>query len=160
MAGAEEDNKLMSTPNPRRFNSSGEAAKELQEGFNDWSSILTKHSIEATLATIAANWAVHGNAQTILSNVWSKWSLAIAIGFLGINLLGSGWMTYLYNQRRRYADDNQDRWETEFQEAGKITKSTPWPYTDLIQGLGSVTRFLKVTVPMIAALLFIVSLFR
>ena len=150
----------MSNPNPRRFSSSSDATKELQKGFNNWSSILTKHSIEATLATIAANWAVHGNAKIILSNAWSKWSLAIAIGFLGINLLGAGWMTFLYNKRRRYADDNKDRWENEYQEAGKKSKSTPWPYTHFTQGLGSVLRFLKVTVPIIATLLFIISLFK
>ncbi|OGP66471.1 MAG: hypothetical protein A2W27_04430 [Deltaproteobacteria bacterium RBG_16_44_11] len=159
MVEAQDDKKLMSTPNPRRFSSSGEAVKELQEGFNDWSSILTKHSIEATLAIIAANWAVHGNKEIILNNVWSKWSLTVAIGFLGLNLLASGWITLLLNQRLRYADDDHNRWEDDFQKAGKKNKSTPWPYTNFIQRLGSVTRFLKVTFPIIAAILFIVSLF-
>ena len=102
---------------------------------------------------------MYGNAKIILSNALSKWLLVFAIGFLGINLLGTGCMTFLYNKRRRYADDYQDRWENEYQKAGKKSESAPWPYTHFIQGLGSVLRFLKVTVPIIAALLFIVSLF-
>jgi len=143
----------------RRFENPGEAAKELFDGFNEWCEILTRHSIQATFAVIAANWAVHGSTESIIDNSLAKWSLGIAIAFLGINLLVAGWMSYLYNKRRKYADEDKERWEKEFQKAGEASKSTPWPYTDFIQGLGSFLRFFKVIVPFIAAILFVLSLF-
>jgi hypothetical protein len=147
----------MGSLNFRRFNSPGDGAKELQEGFNAWCSILTKHSIEATLAIIAANWAVYGNTEVILDNIWSKWSLIVAVTFLGLNLVGTGWMTFLYNKHRRYADENKIRWKNLYEEADN--KTTPWPYTHLIQAVGSISRFLKVIMPFMATTFFIVSLF-
>jgi hypothetical protein len=149
----------MSNLNPRRFNNPGEAVKELQEGFNDWSAILTKHSIETALAVIAANWAVYGDVKAILDNSWSKWSLAVAVGFLGINLVLTGSITFLYNRQRRHADTDKEKWKDEYEKAGEELKSVPWPYTDKIQCMGSILRFLKVVIPMIAATLFIVSIF-
>jgi hypothetical protein len=77
----------------RRFENAGEAGKELQQAFDDWCSILTTHSLNATYAVIAANWAVHGRPKAILDNVWSKWSMTVALVFLGLNLLMTGWGT-------------------------------------------------------------------
>lgn len=142
----------------RRFKEPGDATKELYEGFNDWCAILTKHSIEAALAVIAANWAVHGSTDVILTNRYSKWSMAAAIGFLGINLAITGWITMQYNSRRRYADDDKNRWAREYEAAGKL-KASSWPYTCFMEWLGSFLRFLKVVIPFVSAILFILSLF-
>ncbi len=142
----------------RRFKNAGEAAAELFSGFNDWSAILTKHSIEAALAVVAANWAVHGTAGALLRNGWSKWSMAVAIAFLGLNLLLTGLMASRYNKQTGYADHDKDRWEREYEKAAG--KASVWPYTRFIEVLGCVLRGLKVFVPLIAALLFVVSLFH
>lgn len=77
----------------RRIENPGKALNELYTGFNDWSSIVTNRSIEASFALIAANWAVHGSADNILHNFWAKSSLITIIVFLGANLVGTSWVT-------------------------------------------------------------------
>ena len=83
--------------------------------------------------------------------------MAIIIGFLGLNLLCTRWMTLLYKERCEYANINKERWEKEFNEAA--TASSPWPYTKLIENLGFLLRMLKTWAPVIAGILFILSLF-
>lgn len=141
----------------RRFKNVGEASKELFEGFNKWCSVLSSHSLQAAYAIIAANWVVHGNANAILDNIFAKLSMAITIGFLGLNLLGARWMTVLYKKRCEYANENKEQWEKEFEEAAQVTSS--WPYTKLIENLGFWLRLLKAWAPVIAGILFILSLF-
>jgi len=41
----------MNSSKKRRFENAGEASKELYNGFNEWCSILTKHSIEAAFSS-------------------------------------------------------------------------------------------------------------
>jgi len=145
-------------PKRRRFEDAGDASQEIYDSFNIWGAILTKHSIEATFAIIAANWAVHSNLQELLNNTAAKISLGLAIGFLGLNLFGTGIMTCLLGKRCTYADDDKERWEKEFRAAGANSKS-PWPYTCCIERLGSILRFLKMWMPVISAGFFIGSLF-
>ena len=143
--------------NNRRFQNSGEASKELFNGFKDWCSALATYSLQTAYAIIAANWAVHGVTNTILNNLFAKLSIGTIIGFLGLNLLCTGWMALLYQNRSDYTDEDRERWENEFKEAAK--KPSPWPYTKLIQGLGLSLRILRTLTPIIAGLFFILSLF-
>ncbi len=141
----------------RRFSKPGDAWQELFDGFNEWGATLSSHGLQAAYALIAANWAVHGNARAILDNIFAKLSIAMIICFLGLNLLGDWWMVLLYENRLKYADDDKDRWEKEFQDAAKEKSS--WPYTKLIENLGLWLRILKTLAPVIAGILFILSLF-
>jgi hypothetical protein len=139
------------------FGSAGEGLKEVGSAFNDWSAILTSHSIQAAYAIIAANWLVHGNAQTVLGNTWSKWSLALVFIFLGLNLLATRWMIKWHYKQYMYADADPERWEKGFEKSK--TEQTPWPYTKKIQNIGVWLRELKVWAPVAATILFIISLF-
>jgi len=148
--------KNMNDSNDRRFNSAGEAKKELQTAFDDWCSILTSHSIQIAFAIIAANWAVHGSASGILANCWSIWSMAIVLGFLGLNLLATWFMIWLHYKQILYSEEDVERWNKEYDQAkGKRY----WPYTKSIENLGVIFRELKVWAPVLAAILFIISLF-
>jgi hypothetical protein len=138
-----------------RWDGAADAYRELQQAFNDWSASLTTHSVQATFAIIAANWAVHTSKDAILNNVWSKWSMLTALSFLGINLLATGIMAYMHYKRCLYADNDTDRWEKEFQ-ASSRTKY--WPYTKCIESLGHALRCLKTVLPFVAAAFFVVSL--
>jgi preprotein translocase subunit SecG len=140
----------------RRFDDAGEALKEVEQAFDDWCSILTSHSLNATYAVIAANWAVHGNHQAILHNGWSKSSMTVALVFLGLNLLMTWWMSRLHDEQSSYAGRDPKRWEKEFKEK---SEDPYWPYTKWITNVGRALRALKVWMPIIAALFLIISLF-
>ena len=137
------------------FITAGEALKKLGQDFNDWSSILTTHSVQASYAIIAANWAVHSDANAILVNCYSKWSLVI---FLGLNLLCTQLMIRMHYRQYIYAEKDSERWQKEFKETRG--KRTYWPYTKNIEHLGVFMRWLKVWAPVISAFLFIISLFH
>jgi hypothetical protein len=152
----EEQNKRNNSPS-RRFENAGDATKELFEGFNDWSGAVSTYGIQTAYAVIAANWAVYGNAQTILNNPWAKASMAIIIGFLGVNLLCIGLMTWLYGKRCTYANENNKRWQEEYERENR--RSSSWPYTTFIERLGDFMRLLKVWAPVIGGVIFIIGLF-
>ena len=152
----EEPNKKSRGDN-RRFENAGDAAKELFDGFNDWSAAVNVYGVQTAYAVIAANWAVYGNAQTILNNPWAKVSIAIVVGFLGINLLCIGLMTRLYSRRRCYADKDKERWKVEFEK--EVETSSPWPYTGFIEVLGSFIRIFNMWAPVMGGAIFIIGLF-
>ena len=143
--------------NIRRFKDASEAAKEINDQFNDWSSGLSSHSLQAIYAIIAANWAVHRNAADILNNGAAKWSLIIGIGFLGLNILLGSWLTWRLSKRNRYISENLNRWENEFGNAKNIVGD--WPYTPFMKKLSTVLHILRFAAPFTAASLFIASLF-
>jgi hypothetical protein len=141
----------------RRFANAGDASKELFDGFNDWCSAFSSHSLQSSYAIIAANWAVHSNAHAILSNIFAKLSMATITAFLVINPLLCRWMILLYKKRCNFTDQNKKQWEVEFNETEK--ESSCWPYTKLIEILGESLRALKTWAPIISGILFIFSLF-
>ena len=141
----------------RRFKSAGEANNELYQGFNAWSAGLGTHSVHAAYALIAANWAVHSGANAILGNRWAKWSLAVVIVFLGLNLLCIWLMTALYRRRCSYADEDKARWAGEFEDASAA--GSPWPYTHTIECVGRFLEGLRILAPIAGGTLFILSLF-
>lgn len=141
----------------RRFINAGDAIKELFEGFNDWSANVSTHGMHTAYAVIAANWAVYGDAQAIIGNLWAKFSIAIIISFLGLNLFCTWLMTLCYTEQYDYADEDRERWSSEF-EREKIVPSS-WPYTKFIEQLGEFMRLLKVWAPIIGGIFFILGLF-
>ena len=151
------------TPQPktgvvsRRFDKAGDATKELFDGFNKWSATVSNYGLHMAYAVIAANWAVYGDAQAILSNLWAKFSVAIVVSFLGLNLLCAWLMTWQYAKRCEYADEDKARWSREFN--SEYTSSSAWPYTKFIEGLGDFIRLLKAWAPIIAGIVFILGLF-
>ena len=152
--------KMNDSIGPNKFKNAGDALKDVQKAFNDWSSILTSHSIQIAFAIIAANWAVHGRADAILENSWSRWSMGIAICFLGINLLSTNCMAWLLYKRSIYAEADWNRWEKEYEADLKDTsKNMYWPYDKSIQIFGEILRELKCWMPFSSALLFVISLF-
>jgi hypothetical protein len=143
--------------NIRRFKDASEATKEINDQFNDWSSGLSSHSLQAIYAIIAANWAVHRNASDILNNGAAKWSLIIGIGFLGLNILLDSWLTWRLSKRNRYISKNLNRWEYEFGKAKNIVGD--WPFTTFMKKLFTALHILRFVAPFTAAGLFIASLF-
>jgi hypothetical protein len=143
--------------NIRRFKDASEATKEINDQFNDWSSGLSSHSLQAIYAIIAANWAVHRNAADILNNGAAKWSLIIGIGFLGLNILLGSWLTWRLSKRNRYISENLNRWESEFGKAENIVGD--WPFTTFMKKLSTALHILRFAAPSTSAGLFIASLF-
>jgi hypothetical protein len=143
--------------NIRRFKDASEASKEINDQFNDWSSGLSTHSVQAIYAIIAANWAVHSNAAEILNNGAAKWSLIIGIGFLGLNILLVSLLTWLLGKRNQYIAENLNRWKEEFGKAENIIGV--WPYTPFMKKLATALHILRFAAPFTAASLFIASLF-
>ena len=139
-----------------RFKSAGEADEELFVGFNAWSAGVSTYGVQTSYAIIAANWAVYGSADKILSNKLAVLSMIIIILFLGINLLCIGWVTKLYEDRCYYANDNKDRWKEEYDNRENLPA---WPYTIFMERLGDFKHLLNIFAPVVAGVIFIVSLF-
>ena len=142
---------------PSEFGSSGEALQKLGKDFNDWCSILTSQSIQVAYAVIAANWAVHSSKNAILENLCARYSMVTVFIFLGLNVLMTRLMSHLHFKQYLYAEENTKRWKKEFDDSRG--KRTPWPYTKSIENLGEVMRITKTWLPVIGAVLFLMSLF-
>jgi len=144
----------MNDQQTRELNSAGEALKKLSKDFNDWSSILTSHSLQAAYAIIAANWAIHGSTQSLLDNWLAKLSMVVVMFYLGANLLATQFMVKMHHNQYLYADKDSDRWKKEFEENERF-----WPYTEGIEYLGVCMRYCKVWLPIIATVLLIFSIY-
>jgi hypothetical protein len=142
----------------RRFDSAGDAAKELYEQFNACTGALTARSVELSFGILAGNWAVYGNLQAILNNTWAQTSVAAVVGFLAINLFLTWVLAHSYGTRIDYADADKDRWEKEFSDAGAV--GSPWPYDRAIENIGKVAVAVKLALPIAAGICFVVSLYH
>lgn len=139
-----------------QFESAGQALSKLSDDFNDWSSILTTRSIQAAYAIIAGNWAVHGSAQQIIANPYAKASIVVVFVFLAANLVATRLMIWMHYKQYMYAESDPERWEKEFSVCRTLRF---WPYTKGIDCLGIALRWLKTVAPLLAAILFLISLF-
>ncbi len=140
-----------------RFKSIDDPFKEVNEYYKVWTGMLTNRSIELSFAIIAANWAVHGNANAILSNGWSKSSIIIILLFFGVNLIVSYIIGELLRIRCSDAASNRAKWEKEYQD--EMIRPPYWPFTKSITYLGLFLRVLKLLAPSIASICFLLSLF-
>jgi hypothetical protein len=147
----------------QRFKDSGEACKEVHEGFNAWSSGAPSFGRQMAYAIIAANWAVHATgdhlATSILSNHWAKCSMIVTLCYLGVNLILAWFMGILYDRRVTYTETDKDRWEREFNAYQTASAESSWPYTMLIEMLGKLYRFINMFFPLLGGVLLVVSMF-
>lgn len=145
-----------------RFSNSSEASKELQDAFNGWSTGTPTFGRQMAYAIIAANWAVHSGVDgfnSLLSNHWAKCSLALTIGYLGVNLVMVWLMTILHRQRVDYCDSDRDRWDREYTTFTTNMNPSAWPYTTTIELLGQTYRTINLLAPLCAGVLFVISLY-
>lgn len=149
--------KQQSKDNGTRFENASDATKELHEQFNDWSAAVPKYGLQVALALIAANWAIYGGRAVILSNPFSKWSIVVAVLYLGFNLAGVWWMTRQFDKRKIYADEDVGRWKREY--ADSIGVTTHWPYTPAIDNFGGFMRYIHTFAPLFSGVLLLASLF-
>ena len=63
----------------------------------------------------------------------------------------------MHYDQHKYAEEDLIRWKKEY-EAAKI-KPGAWPYTQEVEDYGCKLRIIKLICPIIAAALFVVSLF-
>lgn len=139
-----------------RFKSAGDALKKLNAEYDYWSGTLSDYSYKISFAVIAANWAVHGSANAIISNSFSKLSMITVFVFLCLLLIVSFILIRLHSRQFRYGDEDTDRWEREFLTA---KDSRYWPYTKAIHFFGKGLQYVKLILPLAAAAFFIISVF-
>lgn len=142
--------------NATRFESASDATRELHEQFNDWSAAVSKYGQQLALALIAANWAIFGTRAAILLNPFSRWSIAVAVFYLGANLAGAAWITHQFDRRKIYADDDVGRWKRQYQ--ASIGKRTNWPYTAAIDRFGGRMRVVHTIAPILSGILLLISI--
>lgn len=132
----------------------------LGSAFDEWCALLTSHSLQACYALIGANWAVHGNVTEVFNNICAKWSIGLVLSFIGINLLTDFLMVHFHFHQFLHAEKDFDIWVDEYKKHKSVIGGrTYWPYNKTIENLGIVTRFLKLLLPFIATILFVLSLF-
>jgi hypothetical protein len=132
--------------------------KELLDAFNIWSAGLSRHSVQAVYAIIAANWATHVQPnKPILTDTLATWSMGICIAFIVVNIILTGILTELNRDRWREAEDKTESWILDFN--NRNDKQSKWPYTNKIENYGAILRFIRVIIPLIAGSLFLISLF-
>lgn len=139
-----EDNKL-----PGLFIDPNEALKELRDSYHYWTGHITKSSLELSVAVIAGNWAAFGSVSRLIESQWAIASivfvgLALALNFVSALVLGE-----LHLRRINYAEADPARWKKEFMETAGT--NNPWPFTKWIQNIGSVSRQLRIWLPLFSA---------
>jgi hypothetical protein len=141
----------------RRFESAADATSELHEHFGAWTAGLGKYGLQVAFALMAANWALHGSNTGLLQNPLAKWSMIIAVAYLGLLLLSMAFMVHQSWLRRQYADADKARWLEEFKAVA--TQPSAWPYTPSMERTGNVMAALHVLGPLLSGALLLVSIF-
>lgn len=138
------------------FESPKDALQAVRVDFLYWTGWLTDTSFQLSCAVIAANWAVFGSADKLLTSFWSNLSVGIVFVSLGLNVLGGKWLGELHRARIEYAETNAERWRDEFQKTAG--KRDPWPFTGKIENVARASREAKTWLPILAGLSFLVAL--
>jgi hypothetical protein len=140
-----------------RFAGPGDALKALVDDFNYWSANLTDSSFALSLSLIGANWAVFGSVTSLQQNLWAKLSIFFVILSLVASLGGAWYMADLHRKQYTYAESDTNRWRQEFTAAQDTVD--PWPVTSRIENVGKVLRILRLLLPLLAGLIFLLGLF-
>lgn len=141
----------------RRLPGAREAYEELKVAFDAWSESLRTYGNYMAYAVIAANWAIFDSRNALLENDWAKWSLIVAVSYLGVHLAGVAVMTLLHRRRCEYVNADDDRWNREYNDE---KRGEAWPYDDTIQYLGEAIRWLHFIAPLASGALLVVGIFR
>ena len=144
-------------PLSKLYTCADDGTKELRSDFHYWTERLTESSLQMSFAVIAANWAVFGSVQQVMSNFWAKASLSLVVISVALSLLGAKLMGELNLKQAKYAVDDPDRWNNEFK-ASLHDVSKPWPYTSRIEWLGQLLREFKTWLPLFGGVLFVIAL--
>jgi hypothetical protein len=134
------------------------ALKAVREDYLYWTGRVTDTSLQLSLAVIAANWAVFGTVDAILTSFWARLSMMLIVVGLGVSLIAASLMGTFHGRRIDYAESDGDRWNAEFE--ATAGRRDPWPFTHTIEMLGSWQRLMKTWLPIAAGLAFLIALFR
>ena len=138
------------------YSTSQAAVNSILESYHYWTSKLTESSFALSLAVIGANWAVFGSVDKVVNNIWAELSIAAVILGLVISLIGNGWLGRLLRKRVEYAENDQKRWQDEFNK--NVGKSTHWPSTREIDNWAAAFRVTRIFLPVIGGALFLIAL--
>lgn len=140
------------------YASPADASAAVHRDFIYWTEKLTDTSFQLSFAIIAANWATFNNVSTILTNTFAKLSMFFVLTSLALSVLGAFVMGELHRSRVDYCEDDAVRWGREFR--GKLNQRDPWPFTHRIEYAGKVLRVTKTFLPLLAGILYVVSLWN
>jgi hypothetical protein len=140
------------------YESPSDALKAVRDDYLYWTEKLTDTSLQLSFAVIAANWAVFGSVDKLLSNFWSKLSIGLVIFALLLGVFGAKWMGELHRRQVDHAESDLTRWDAEFK--ANAGKRVPWPFTSAIEYFGRVMRELKAWLPLLAGIAFLIALIR
>lgn len=118
---------------------------------------VAESSSQLAYATIGANWAVYGNANAIFESNLAKLSMALAVGVLVLNLIGAYLISHLLNKVRVNAESDPEKFAADWRRT-KGTKDQ-WPFDGALDTAPKIIRGCKVTLPLLAGILFIASLY-
>jgi hypothetical protein len=146
----------VNSPPSAEFKSSpAEGLKSLALAYAYWTGKITDISFQTCLTIVAANWALYQKPGEIVAHSWSLASLSVALLAVLVSLLGAGQMARLHFKRFYDAQTNPKQWEADW----KVAEETPsqWPFTDDIVLTGRVFSALKIALPLISGVCFLVS---
>ena len=139
-------------PKPAEKGSVNDKLQEVREHFSYWTGKLTETSVQLSYAVIAANWAAFGSVDQIRKSSWSKVSITLVVGSLGLSVFAAYWMGDLHDKQLDYVDKHRDEF------AAKRGKDRYWPYTKGIIFSAWVFRELKAWLPLAAGFSFLMAL--
>ena len=144
-------------PVPVGYESSADGYKKVRDEYEYWTGKLTDTSMQLSYAVIAANWAVFGTANQVLHNRYSKWSIALVLFSLVVNLFGSWLLGELHRSRAVGAETRSVEWKLEWKRYKEHTNPL-WPFTRSIIAVATVMRQIKVWFPLAGGGLFLIAL--
>lgn len=142
--------------NQRRYVTAAEGQRQLESEYIYWTGKITDHSFQASIALIAANWAVHSGANSsVISNGWAVASIVVALLAILTSLGGALWMARLHYDIFYEAERDKTRWQKRWEASERI--ESEWPYSDCIKTSGKWLARCKVWLPLSSGLLFVIG---
>jgi hypothetical protein len=132
-----------------------DALKKIASEYEHWSGKLTDVSLQMCYALIGANWVVFGSINGILKSSPAKWSLVMVLLALASNVVGALVLSESLRRILKKGEGDLDRWAAEFKES--TGKDVAWPFTDFVDSVGRLTRFIKGCFTIAAGVIFIIG---
>lgn len=138
----------------RIYQSAAEGQKALQSRYEYWTAKINEHSFQVSISLIAANWAVH--SSSVSGSVLAVFSIAFALLTLLLSLGGALGMSLLHYSAFYDSVKNNSKWNERWKDAER-NQASPWPFTHGIISLGIWIAWLKVIIPCVSAILFLLG---